>query len=350
MEIGIAVVLVIVMAVGFWLFNRKQRHELEEAKREKVALSKSLEEAEREKATLSESLESTEQEKVTLSKSLKAAEREKVTLSESLEEAEREKVTLSESLELVTKSNENALRLIHLFKLSLRGTTVFLHSERARATRLIKKYQKLEEDSRELHQNFQKTVTEYKEFREEVERKAKRRLARVGVGAALSLVPGIGLIQVANDLIELVNFANEIAEGADLSAIESFKLSDDEIESLAGFAVLSTIPLPLSEMPSDEDSTEVPGALTRDYQSIVKETFEGNMGPDIETPDISDLNAFVKDMIQRLKNAVKSVPESERRNEIAKIVNDFSQFGIASYDAGKAPKALVDGSSPGSKS
>ena len=288
MEIGIAVVLVIVMAVGFWILNRKQRHELEEA--------------------------------------------------------EREKVTLSKSLESVTKSNENALRLIHLFKLSLRGTTVLLLSERDRATRLIKKYRK-------LHQKFQTTVTEYKEFREEVERKAKQRLARTGVGALLSVIPGIGFLQLVGDLIELVDFVNEVSEDANLSdAIELFKLSHDAIESLANFAVLSTIPLLLSEMPSDEDSTEIPGALTRDYQSIVKETFEANLGPDIETPDISALNAFVKDMIQHLKDVVESVPESERRNEIAKIVNDFWQFGIASYDAGEAPKALVDGSSPGSKS
>ena len=298
MEIGIAVVLVIVMAVGFWILNKKQRHELEEAKREKVALSKSL------------------------------------------EAAEREKVTFSKNLELVTKSNENALRLIHLFKLSLWGTTVFLHSERDRATRLIESYRKLEEDYRKLHQNFQDTGTEYEELQGKVEQKAKLRLARTGVGLALSLIPGITLFQLVGDLIELVDFVNEISEDANLSdAIELFKLSGDAIESLADFAVLSTIPLLLSEMPSDEDSTEVPGALTRDYQSIVKETFEANLGPNIETPDISDLNAFVKDMIQRLKDAVESVPESERRNEIAKIVNDFWQFGIASYDAGEAPKS-----------
>ena len=304
-----------------------------------------MEANEQEISNLNSQLEANEQEISNLNSQLEDNRQEISNLNNQLEDNRQEIDSLNSQWNLAVKNNKSALQLVHLFELSLQVTAVVLYSERVRNVRLVKSYRELEEKYEELHQEFKETVKSYDVFRKKVDRKARQRLTRAGVGAALSLIPGIGLFQVVNDLIELLNLAAETVDGLDNldSAVETFTLSGDAISSLAAVWLL------LPETPSDQDSPQAPTVLKRDYQSVVKETFESNLGPTLEAPDMPALNAFVKDVIERMKGIVESGPKSERKNAVAKIVNNFNQFGISSYPDGRPPKAPGAGSTPSSE-
>ena len=284
-----------------------------------------------------------------LSSSLAEAEQQNTSLIQDLAEAEQQNANLTQNLEVVRENNENALRLIHLFEVSLQITAVAYHSERVRAEGLVKHYKELAEQYEKLHKKFNEAVSVYNEFREEAERRAKQRLAVTGIGAALSLIPGAGLIQAVSSLVEGLDSVVDTVGGlVDLSgAAETLALSGEAIQNLEDLTSLAaSIWLLLPEISSDQDSPKDPSASARRYQTILNETFEDNLGPTVETLDMSAFNAVVKDIIQHMSAIVESQTESERQDAIAQIVDKFNQYGITSYNDGRTPKALVAGSSP----
>ena len=305
------------------------------------------------KKRFSSKLALSEQNAGELSAKLAEANEDKKSLNGQLDDNKREIASLNDQLEESkqevtdrTKSNENALRLVHLFKLSLQITAVAFHCKQVHAERLVKhskdlakKYKKLVGQYKELHGQFRDAADDYRNFCEEVERKAKQRLVRSGVGAVLSLIPGVGLVQVANDLIELLSSVGEAAEDIEElnSAIGSLPSFGNVIGVVADLVPVVDFALALKELQSDQDSSEM-----QDYQSAVKETFEHNLGPDIKMPDISAVNAFMKDIIERMRDIVDSRPQGERQDAIAQIVNNFNQFGITSYNDGRDPKSTCD--------
>ena len=240
--------------------------------------------------------------------------------------------------------------LLHLFEVSLQITAVAYHSEHVRAEDLVEHSKELGEQYEELYQKFNETVSAYNEFHEEVKRRTNRRLFVDGIGAVLSLIPGGTLIQTVGSLIEGLDSIADAAGGlVDLSgaaeALESFDEATQDLQNLTSLA--TSVLLLLPEIPSDQKSPEEPSASAQDHQSIVTATFEDNLGTTIEISDKSAINAFVRNMIERMRDIVESRPESERQDAIADIVNNFNQYGITSYsNDGGGPKALVAGSSP----
>lgn len=253
---------------------------------------------------------------------------------------------LKTQLEEVVKSNDNALRLVHLFELSLRITVVVLHNKHKSTTDLVAEYEKSRREYKELYEEFDGTVKSYQEFREEVGRKVKHRLVRGGVGTALSLIPGAGLLQVAGDLIDLANFAADTAEDASdaMDVLETFgnKLLDDPTQVLLDATSFTINLLILREYLLNRVNGDQTLEPIQADESTINEIFEKYLS--METLDAADLDAFVKDMIQYMKEAVASVPEGERR-KTTDVAKDFSEFGIAAY-APEVSTASVDRSSP----
>ena len=310
-EIGIVLV-IFTGVIGFLIFNSKQKRELDSLKKENAKLSADLDETKRGKANLENQLEKADIQIYTLE-------------SESTEKTTQIDI-LTNQLKTVSESNANALKVLHLFELSLQLNAFVLYSEVSRATYLGEKYKELYE--------------EYEEFLEEVEKRAKRRLVRTGIGTALSLIPGAGILQLAGDLVELADFASTVVEGTTdfedvLGAVSS---SLDVINSLGEFINLSETEVLLSEISSDQDRKKV----IQEYQSIFQKVFEQNQGQDIKEPDASDFDNFLKAVIQQMKEFVDSMPESERRNALNRIVGNFGQFGIRLSPYDESPKIRGD--------
>ena len=239
--------------------------------------------------------------------------------------AEQDK--LKTQLEEVVKSNDNALRLVHLFELSLQTTFGVLHNKHKSTTDLVDEYEKSRREYKELYKEFDGTVRNYQEFREEVSRKVKHRLVRGGVGTALSLIPGAGLLQVAGDLIELANFAADTAEDASdlIDVLKTFgnKLVDDPTQVLLDVASFTINILILREYLLNSANGDQTLESIQADESTINEIFEKYLS--METLDADDPNAFVKDMIRYMREVVARVPEGERR-KTTDVAKNYSEF------------------------
>ena len=405
-EIGIIIGMVVGIVtgvMGFWVFNRKQRDELDSLRKAKTDLTAERDNAQKDKVDLEnrfqeanaqiETLDSQLAEKTaqidtltnrfqeantqietldsqlaerttqvnTLTKQLQEADvristlegelTEKTaqidTLTKQLQEAGARIDTLTNQLKQVSASNENALQLLHLFELSSQLTALALYSEVSRATNLGGKNKELYAEYKELYAEYKKSLDRYDKLREEVERKAKRRLVRSGATAALSLLPGVGILQIVGDLTELVNFVSEIAEGtADVyDMLSVVELSVDLMNLLEDFIDIKSIESLQPEISSDQGSEKA----KQKYQSIFKEVFSENLAQDNKEPDASDFNNFLKAMIARMKEFVDLMPESERRHALNRLIGNFGQFGIALYTYHESPKPRADRSLPAPK-
>ena len=326
MEILIAITIAILVGViSFYIIlNKRQKGELK-------ALSK-------EKADLSAKLTKAEQDRRDSETQLNDARTEISGLTEQVDVANRRIANLTIQLNDVSESNENALKLSHVLDLSLQLTAFALYRGVSHATHLSEANKELYEKYKWLHAEYKENFEAYADFREEVERRAKRRLVTTGAGALLSLIPGVGTVQMAADLIELVSFIGEFAEDTVefhdvLSAVASTVDLINVLEDVIDFRALQS---------SDEDRERG----KEEYQTVFKEVFDQNLGQDLKEFNTLNVDKFLKNIIQRMKDLVESVPENERQNAVRNLVEKFSQFKIVYHTYHESSNMGVDRSLP----
>ena len=387
MELAIGIILGIVAGVtGFWIFNKKQKDELDSLRKAKTDLTverdntrkdnvdlenqlkeanvqigdleskvaekttriSSLESEVAKKATRISSLESEVAEKTTRISSLESEVAEKTTRISSLESEVAKKATrinnLTDRLKAVSASNEKALQLLYLFELSLQLTAFALYSEVSRATHLGGEHKKLYTEYEKLYTEYKKSVDKYKKLCKEIKRKTKGRLARSSVGVVLGLIPGAGLLQVAGDIVDLVDFIKDVAEGT-VDVYDVISVVGSSVgfaDFLVDFIELKSIESLQPEISSDQEREKV----RQKYQSTFKEVFAENLAQDNKEPDASDFYKFLKAIIQRMKEFVDSMPENERRNALNRLVGNFREFGITLYRDHKSSETYTDRSLP----
>ena len=368
MEIWVAILGILVGAIGCYVLDRKRKGELEALRKEKADLSAKLTKAEEEKGDSETQLNEARTEIGSLTEQVNVANRQISSLTGQVNEARTEISNLTEQVNVanrqignlttqlreVSAGNENALQLLHLFELSLQLTAFALYSEMSRAKHLDVEnrefnaaYKNLRETYENLHAEYKDIFGTYADFREQVERKAKRRLVQSTVGAALSLIPGVGAIQLVADLIELADFASDLSEDtADfcdlLSVAELYITSSNVLEDFVDYKSIKSLRPDIS---SDQDRERV----KQEYQTVFKEVFMENLDQDDKEPDASDIDHFLTTIVQRMKDLVASAPEGARRNALRNTVNKFKQFGISSYPNHESSSMDVDRSLPVSK-
>ena len=261
--------------------------------------------------------------------------------------ANRQIGNLTTQLSEVSAGNENALKLLHLFELSLQLTAFALYSEMSRAKHLGIENRKFDAAYKNLHAEYEDIFDTYKDLREKVEGKAKRRVVLSGVGLALSFIPGVGAAQLVADLIELADFASDLSEDtADfydlLSVAELYITSSTFLDDFVDYKSIKPLHPDIS---SDQDRERV----KQEYQTIFKEVLMENLDQDDKEPDASDIDHFLTTIIQRMENLVASVPEGARRNALRNMVDKFRQFGISSYTYHQSSSMDVDRSLPAPK-
>lgn len=278
---------------------------------EKDSLTTNLTQANQRNQGLSTELEELRQDRSRLRSDLENA-------SQRNEELGQEVTTLTGSLVEVSQSNENALWLLYLSEQSLQSCGGALLSEQHR-------YQGLEKNYKTLHQSYGETADSYKNFREEVQSKARKRLVKKGIGVVLSFVPGVGLIHVLSDLGEIASIAAGAAETTGEIRDTLNELPDPgDLSTDAAFEPLSF----------STDGEEIPTGLTQEAQDTVNEVLAQSLSETGETPSPDAFRAFALGAIQRLESQVD--PEQnegiQRAMAIAKTANNFRQFGVQVYD------------------
>ena len=306
------------------------------ANRQIDSLTDQLDKARTEIGSLTEQVNVANRQIKNLTDQLDKARTEIGSLTEQVNVANRQIKNLTTELSKVSAGNENALKLLHLFELSLQLTAFALYSEMSRAKHLGVEnrkfnaaYKNLRETYEDLHAEYENIFYTYEDFREKVEQKAKRRVVQSGAGLVLSLIPGVGAIQLVADLIELADFASDISENtADfcdlLSVAELYITSSNVLEDFVDYKSIESLRPDIS---SDQDREKV----KHEYQTVFKKVFMENLVQGNKEPDASDFNNFLKTMIQRIENLGASVPESAQRNDLKNMVDKFRQFGISSY-------------------
>lgn len=295
---------------------------------EKDSLTTNLTQANQRNQGLSTELEELKQDRSRLRSDLENA-------SQRNEELGQEVRTLTGSLVEVSQSNENALWLLYLSEQSLQSCGGALLSEQHR-------YQGLEKNYKTLHQSYGKTADSYKNFREEVQSKARKRLVKKGIGVVLSFVPGVGLIHVLSDLGEIASIAAGAAETTGEIRDTLNELPDPgELSTDAAFEPLSF----------STDGEEIPTGLTQEAQDTVNEVLAQSLSEAGETPSPDAFSAFALGAIQRLESQVNAEQNEgiQRAMTIAKTANNFRQFGVQVYDyhGSRDPQQEEDRSSSG---
>ena len=286
--------------------------ELNDARTEISGLTGELNDARTEIRSLTGELNDARTEISGLTGELNDARTEISGLTEQVNVASKQIEGLTIQLIEVSESNENALKLLYLFEVSLQLSVFVIYSEVSRVAYLAEAYKEL--------------YKEYKEFLEEVDKRTKRRLVRTGIGAVMSLIPGVGILQLGADLAELADFAETVVDGtAELDDVmQAVNSSLNILNSLGEFINLSEIGALQSEISSDEDREKV----MQEYQGVFEEVFRQDQGWGPKEPNASDFDNFLKTLIQRMKMFVDSMPERERRKALDRIVGNFGRFGI----------------------
>ena len=215
--------------------------------------------------------------------------------TEILDDAESEKQEILES-------RRNALWLLYLSEISLQASVSALHKEQNRSTNLGKSHQE--------------TIDKYRGFHTKVQEEAKRRLVRKGIGAALGLVPGLGLLEVSSSLVEIAVDADETLQEINTAEEAFTKLFSD---TKTKFSSIST--------------DEIPIVLTPDKQNVFKEAFEQNIDSDLETLDASSLDSCVKDTVLNMEGSesIQSMTEEEQEDAIEGIFRQVEDYVKNAY-------------------
>lgn len=146
---------------------------------------------------------------------------------------------------------------------------------------------------------------DYKNFREEVRRKAKQRVVKRAFSAFASLVPGFGLADLVigmGDILDAANEADNIV--ADLISVSDTSKTLSDLRENAPTQVIKTL---------------------------------AQEGLDPEALD-DTLNLYVKEAVERLENAAESISPAERRKAFEEVVKEF---GIEYYDYRKTLKRII---------
>ena len=212
------------------------------------------------------------------------------------------------------ESRKKALWLLYLFELSLQASISTLYNERVR--------------SEGLQNACQEIINEYRGFREDVQERVKKRLVLKGIGAALSFVPGLALVDVLSDLADI---------GSDVED------ADDKIKAAeAAFDKFSTdVGMEFADISSDD---EISIALTQDEQEVFRDTFKWNINSDLKLLDASTVSSRVKDAIQNVGDSelITSGTDEDIKDVIEEILREVESCVTDALHCHQARKEQPD--------
>ena len=244
--------------------------------------SKRSRQLEREKATYTQNLTETQ-------RRLEVEQQQTTSLTGQLTETQGQLEAVEEQRDDLSQQNKKTRWILYLSMVSLQGTGVTLLEEQKERAAL-----------RERHIGL---IRNYKDLREDVKSKARRRLLKKGGEVILSFIPGLSLISLLSDIGEI---------------LEAVSAADDVVENLDGFADIS-----------EDSDTEVPlSELTPIVSSNITDVLHPNMIMDTTGAErnIAVLKAFVVLLVSEAGNLIASELAEEYPESISVTLDDLEEF------------------------
>lgn len=343
--------------------NEMLNRELEQERLRNEVLEQELAQERQCSASLTRKLAHEHQHTENLDRSLNQKRQHNESLTRSLARAEELNAQLSSNLTEVAQRNENALWLLHLAKLSLQECATLLQSER-------EGFMHLREEHRALEKHHRETLDTYRGFRDKIKEKAKRRLVWSAAKTAVVFIPGIALTTLLGDILDIVDTiknAEEVVAGLGDAASVSEVASEgvNVVEVSVGAAESSDVPDASEggvDLKADQEGVKTavldvytPQKLPIGAGTLLALTPEARRGVDevlqevalsSQPSDLSRLDIFVTEVLQRMMDLLDPLSEEERRAAIVASVNHLRQFGVQLFDYHKRPNAFVRESPP----
>ena len=338
--------------------NETLNRELEQERLRNEELEQELAQERQGSASLTRKLAHERQHTENLDRSLNQKRQHNESLTRSLARAEELNAQLSSNLTEVAQRNENALWLLHLAKLSLQECATLLQNERDG-------FMHLREEHRALEKHHRETLDTYRGFRDKIKEKAKRRLVWSAAKAAVVFIPGVALTTLLGDMLDIVDTiknAEKVVAGLGDAASVSEVASEgvDAVEVSVGAAESSDVPAASEggvDLKEDQEGVKTavldvytPHELPSGAGTLLALTPEARRGVDevlqevalsSQPSDLSRLDIFVTEVLQRMMDLLDPLSEEERRAAIVASVNHLRQFGVQLFDYHKQPNAFV---------
>ena len=343
--------------------NETLNRELEQERLRNEALEQELAQERQSSASLTRKLAHECQHTENLDRSLNQKRQHNESLTRSLARAEELNAQLSSNLTEVAQHNENALWLLHLAKLSLQECATLLQSERDG-------FMHLREEHRALEKHHRETLDTYRGFRDKIQEKAKQRLVWNAAKMAFVFLPGVALATLIGDMLDIVDTvknAEEVVAGlGDVASVSEVASEGvDAVEVSVGAAESSDVPDASEgsvDLKDDQEAVKTadldvysPHELPIGAGTLLALTPEARRGVDevlqevvlsSQPSDLSRLDIFVTEVLQRMMDLVDPLSEEERHAAIVALVNHLRQFGVQLFDYHKQPNAFVRESPP----
>lgn len=160
------------------------------------------------------------------------------------------------------------------------------------------------------------TEETYTTLCDEVQRKAKERVARRAFTAVASLLPGVGLVDLVIGMGEILEDVTDVAD------------------------TIANLPVSLPQ-----PKVSVGASLLTLRENAPSQVAESLKALDLEALDMETLSVCVKEAVQGLENSVESMSAAALSEAIEEVVDEFKEFGIAYHDYRKTPNFLKKESS-----
>ena len=261
-------------------------------------------------------------------------------LSVEVESLEKTRADLDRDLAQEKQRNANleetkatALRFLYLLQLLLQASFLRLLYVQDRYKDLGGNYRNLAQKYEDLKKRSQKNVEAHKEFQEEIQRKAKRRVARKAGSAALSLVPGLGVVDLLMSLTDVISVAADFGEVVDV-------LSDVDLSELASEGVLKDFDLDMPAFSSLSIEAASASTLSKDAQLEIVEATKQHFLGDVEISELNwnQIDNLIGDVIQGTEVSLQ-LTLGQGNEAVENMFTKLKAFVTEAYDYGKTHPA-----------
>lgn len=282
-----------------------------------------------------------------LSVEVESLEKTRADLDRDLAQEKQRNASLEERNASLEDAKATALRFLYLLQLLLRASFLRLLHVQDRYKDLGGNYRKLEQKYEDLAEHYRKNVEAHKKFRVDIQQKARRRVVQKTGSVALSLVPGLGLVDLLMSLKDIIDVAADLGEVAD--ALSYVK----DLSELASEVVLKDFDL---DMPAFSSLSIVAASASmslEDARLEVFETIQHFLG-DVEIPELNwnQIDNLIGDVIQGTEVSLQLTLTLGQGNEaVEDMFAKLTDFITEASDYGKTPPASngeASGSPPAS--
>lgn len=269
-----------------------------------------------------------------LSVEVKSLEQAKADLDGDLKQEKQRNARLED-----TKAK--ALQTLYLLQLLLKASFLQFLQVQDLYKDLGGNYRQLAQEYEDLAKHYQNNVEAHDKFREEIQRKAKRRVFQKAGSAALSLIPGFGVVDLLGSLTDVISDAADFEVADALSDVK-------DLSELASWEVLKNFDLDIAAFRDLSIEEESASMLSEDARLEIVEAIKQHFRRgDVEIPELNwnQIDNLIQNVIQDTGVSLQ-LTSGQGNKAVEDMFTKFKDFVTEACDYGKTHSAS-NGEVPG---